>query len=150
MLENQSIAFAFYKGNTLIGYRLDSMGSVGMGGAKIYTYSKEQVNTVLKNIDYVVKNGSGIGKAIGSEELSDIEDAIHKEMQDQRAFEVRVVKAPDRYTMEKEFDIQKAEYVDRLVFIDNQEEMKEWLEHPEQHEVIETHYFSVIGKLSEQ
>lgn len=45
----QPIVFAFYKDNKLKGFRQDTVGTVGLS-AKIYSYSEDQVKTVLNNV----------------------------------------------------------------------------------------------------
>jgi len=149
MKEGQSIVFAFYKGNKLIGYRLDTMGSIGVDGPKIYTYSQSQIETVLKNIEHNVKESSGFGKALGIEMLSERENEIHNFLQDQKAFEVRVVKAPDK-VYEKIFNVEKAIYETSIWPTYPIEQIKQWLLYPEQHETIETHWFSIAGRMNLQ
>lgn len=143
----ESIVFAFYKNESLIGYRLDTVGSIGFKYPKIYTYSKEQVNTVLDNISYVVLNKKGFGEALGIDFLKERESQTHEMLQDKKAFEVRVLRSPG-YPVEKVFDVKKAEMVEEIVFHYPKEEMDKWLENPNLHEVIETHSFSINGLLS--
>lgn len=149
-MDKQPIVFAFYRNGRLVGYRQDTIGSIGMEYPKIYSaYSKEQVETVLKNIEHNVKNPSGFGKALGIDVIAEREEEIHQFHQDNRAFEVRVLKSPG-YPVEREFDVTKAEWVENIVWSYPTEEINKWLETPEEHEVIETHYFSLVGRMNLQ
>ena len=152
--EGKAIAFAFYKNNEFIGYRLDTVGSVRKEAPKIYTYSQSQVETVIKNITHNVTNPSGFGnilKQIAGEDsyeanlVADTEQAIHDMFQDKRAFEVRVVIAPEYPT---EFSVEKAKYVRLWEY--PIEEVKIWMQDPNDHEVIETYYFSMDGLINLQ
>lgn len=107
----QSIAFAFYKNDELIGYRLDTIGTIKIQPPKIYYYSHEQVQIVLKNINFNVVNKEGIGAALGIPEVIEREEEIHDMLQDKKIFEVRVVKCPG-YPIEKRFDVATAEWVE--------------------------------------
>lgn len=49
-MENKEIVFATYKGEELIGYRADTFGTLSLTHPKIYNYSKEQVDIILKNV----------------------------------------------------------------------------------------------------
>ena len=149
-MSKQSIVFAFYKNGKLVGYRQDTIGSIGMEYPKIYsTYSKEQVETVLKNIEHNVKDSTGFGKALGIDVVAEREQQVHELLQDQKAFEVRVLKSPG-YPVEREFDVAKTEWVENIVWSYPSEEINKWLETPEEHEVIETHYFSLVGRMNLQ
>ena len=149
-MSKQSIVFAFYKNDQLLGYRLDTIGSIGMKDPKIYTYSKEQVQTVLGNINYNVKNSKGVGNALGWDELADRERAIHDKLQDEKVFEVRVLKAPSR-PVERELNLETGEWEEFVdIFSYPKAEMDVWLQHPEDHEVIETHTFSMMGLINQQ
>lgn len=154
----QSIAFAHYKNGELLGWRQDSFGTVGKKSMKIYQYSKDQVETVLRGIrSNLGRKKDGFGDAlekIGADPkavdiIKKAEDKIYEEGQKLGAFEVRVEKAPQAI-YEKEFDVKKAEYVTSMWPTYNQEEINEWLQHPENHEVMETHYFSMEGQVSLQ
>ncbi len=141
------IAFAFYKNDVLIGYRLDTIGTIKLSPPKIYYYSKSQVETVLHNIQHNVLNKEGFGKALGVKFLEETEESIHNMLQDERAFEVRVVKCPG-YPIEKEFDIEQKKFVERISWEYPLEEIRAWMQNEDSHEVIETHYFSVTGLIS--
>lgn len=104
----QPIAFAFYKNDQLIGYRLDTLGTIKIHPPKIYYHSKDQVETVLKNINHNVVKREGIGHILGVPEIAEREEQIHDMLQDKKIFEVRVVKCPD-YPIEKRFDVATAE-----------------------------------------
>lgn len=144
----KSICFAFYKGDKLIGYRQDTVGSIG-DNPKIYSYSRSQVETVLKNINYNVNNPTGIGvalaKALGSSPESDllasVEKDVHEELQGKQAFEVRVVECPD-YEHDDEGLVILGSYPYGA--------MEEWKQYPQNHEVIEVHYFSINGLINQQ
>lgn len=140
-MDEQSIVFAFYKNDTLIGYRLDTMGSIGMEYPKIYSYSKEQVETVIKNVLYNLMHEEAFGKALGCDRIAQREKETFDLLQGQKVFELRVLKCPSK---EKEFDIEKAEWVVNH-FSYPAEEIAIWLQTPENHEIIETHYFSMSG-----
>lgn len=45
----QSVVFGFFKGDKLLGFRQDTMGSIG-SSPKIYEYSEDQVRIVLENV----------------------------------------------------------------------------------------------------
>ena len=157
----QSIVFAHYKNDELLGYRCDTFGTILKNSAKIYTYSKDQVETVIKNINYTlgekkpnlgdVLTKQGIeavdmnGNPINSL-ISKREEEIYQQGQDAGAFEVRVLKCPDKI-YEKHFDVEKAEWVEDVWGIYPVEEMKIWMDHPETHECIEKHYFSIVGQI---
>lgn len=149
----QSIVFAYYKGDKCLGYRQDTIGSIGMS-PKIYQYSKEQVEICLKNIRSNVDSGEGFGKmimkALGQEGhpqlelVAQKEQEVYDDLQEARGFEVRVTKCP-QYGME--FDVQTAEWrIDYGSY--PREEMQEWLKYPEIHEVIEVHPFTLAGQLN--
>jgi len=160
----QSIVFAHYKNNELLGFRSDTFGTLTMDQPKIYTYSKNQVETVINNINYTLgekkqslgallqqKNIPTIGmdgNDIGSI-LEEAEEKIYQQGQDAGAFEVRVVKCIDK-VFEKQFDVEKAEWVEDRLGHYPMEELQIWLQHPENHECIETHYFSKVGRLNLQ
>lgn len=157
-MEKQSIAFAHYKNGELIGYRQDTFGTLGKDWAKLYTYSKDQVETVLTNIRYTLgSKKKGVGETLlklgidpqNATLLKEAEDKTYEEGQKLGAFEVRVVKAPDKI-YEREFDVQNAEWVTSPWGQYPAEEMKAWLENPETHETIETHFFSMEGQLNMQ
>ncbi|VDM07214.1 unnamed protein product [Wuchereria bancrofti] len=82
---------------------------------KIYSYSKSQVDTVLKNIDYNVKNKDGFGKALGIDIVAEREEQVHELLQDEKVFEVRVLKSP-YYPIEKEFNVKTAEWEEKIEF----------------------------------
>lgn len=165
----QSIVFAHYKKDehgkdVLLGYRQDTFGTLGTKWAKIYTYSKEQVETVLKGIDYnlgeqkpslgeaLKKMGAVVMNKEGNvllDKMIESEKKIYQDAQDAGAFEVRVLKSPG-YPVEREFDVEKAEWIEKRVWQYPKEEMDAWLATPEEHEVIETHYFSKVGRLNLQ
>ncbi len=163
----QPIVFAHYKKDeqgkdVLLGYRCDSFGTLRKDSAKIYTYSKEQIEIVLRGVEYnlgdkkpsffeqlkkmgavVMNPGVSIDDAIKGEEK------IYQDGQDAGAFEVRVLKSPG-YPVEREFDVEKAEWVEKRVWQYPKDEMDLWISTPEEHEVIETHYFSKVGRLNLQ
>lgn len=151
MTKDVYCAFALYKAGELIGYRQDTFGTIGKDGAKIYPYTESQCEICLKNTqDQIMKRGDGIGKALKNAgfmgDVLEIIEAQEKEMyqklEDARAFEVRVVKAP---APEYEFDVKKAEYVRTWTW--DPFAIKQWLENPDEHEVLEMHHYSIAGKL---
>jgi len=165
----QAIAFAHYKkdkhGNdVLLGYRQDTFGTLGFDWVKIYYYSKSQVDIVLKGVNYNLgEKKPSLGEAlkkIGAtvinregdlllDKMIEAENKIYQDAQDAGAFEVRVLKCPS-YPIEREFNVEKAEWEEKIIWIYPKAEMTEWLKHPETHEVIETHYFSKVGKINLQ
>lgn len=152
--DKQAIAFAFYKNGELMGYRQDTVGTIGMH-PKIYTYSKEQVDIVLSNVNSNIKNPDGFGKALASvlgksketTILSNAERNVHNKLQEAKAFEVRVVKAPAY-----EYTEYYSEAAGKMIKypVHPKEAIDEWIKTPENHEVIETHYFSFNGLINEQ
>jgi hypothetical protein len=59
--------FATYKGDTLIGYRQDTFGTTGKTWAKVYGYSAEQVDIILKNVKSEMNHsGSSLLKMLAS------------------------------------------------------------------------------------
>lgn len=50
METSQTVAFATYKDNKLVGYRQDTFGTLGKTWFKPYSYNPEQVDTILKNV----------------------------------------------------------------------------------------------------
>ena len=158
MKYKQSIAFAHYKDGKLLGYRQDTFGTLGTDWAKIYTYSKDQVYIVLKNINSTLgekkESVGAVLERIGADPeqcklITKHEDEIYEQGQKARAFEVRVVKGPKR-TYEKEFNIEKAEYVTSPFPTIEPEDFKSWLDNSDEHEVIETHFFILQGQLNLQ
>ena len=147
-MENQAIVFAVYKNNEFKGFRQDTFGTLGSNWAKIYTYSKSQVETVIKNMEHNLKpDAKTLGSILGSDTLDASEKAIDKKYQDMVGFEVRVLKGPSS-TYEKNFDVVKAEYVEDTFPTYNQEEFKTLLQNPDDAEVIETHHFALQGVLN--
>lgn len=154
MKDSTPIAFAYYKDGKLIGYRADTAGTISKTSPKIYHYSKKQVETVLENIEYNVKNSKGIGDALlevyGENPVATLlakkELEVHELLQDKRAFKIRVVEAPEK---EKEFNVETAQWeVNHWSY--PHAEVKIWLQKPEEHNILETHYFSMEGRLNLQ
>lgn len=150
-----SIVFAFYKNDRLIGYRLDTIGTIGLEYPKIYTYSKEQVEIVLKNINHNVLSASGIGETLMSKTNNPIaklimnrEKEVNELLNDEKVFEVRVLKCPDKI-YETYFEVESATWKKDIWGEYPAEEIKTWLQYPEEHEVIETHYFSTLGLINQ-
>lgn len=142
----QAIVFAFYKNNQLLGYRLDTVGSIGFEYPKIYHYSPEQVQTVLENIQYNINGTKSLGKALGVPAIFEREKAIKEFLTEEKAFEVRVLKCPE-YIYEEYFDVKEAKYVKPVFGSYPVEEMKAWLKDIENHEIIETHILTIFGKV---
>lgn len=156
-MEEQYIAFAHYKGDQLLGYRADTFGTLHMTEPKLYVYSKEQVEIVLKGVRYSLGErketlGSVLAKIGADPEacklIEDAESKIYEQGQEARAFEVRVVKAPAKIR-EREFDISTATWKEGWPEYD-MPALKLWLEHPENQEIIETHHFSFLNQLNMQ
>lgn len=154
--EGQAIAFAVYKNDKLIGYRQDSFGSLGTEWAKIYTYSEEQVKTVMDNIGYQIeKRGDGIGKAFKSAGYEgDVLNRISAQEQKSyeklgKVFEVRVLKCPERIE-ERTFNISTASWETNPYGEYPTEAMKTWLAAPETHETIESKLFTFEGQVNLQ
>lgn len=151
MENDYGIVFGFYKDGGLIGYRQDTMGTIGKH-AKLYSsHTKSQVDTVLENITYNLKSPtSGLGSWIKERNpkmgaiFNNSMRQVNKTLTDAKAFEVRVLKAPayeytDQYLNEKLVKIP----------VYPQEAMNSWKEQ-EKHEVLETHLFSLEGELNLQ
>lgn len=166
MERGQAICFAHYKkdeeGNdVLLGYRQDTFGTLGKDWAKIYHYSENQVKIVLDGINYnlgdkkpsVMQALKDMGATVvgGGDMDSAIkhEEKIYQDGQDAGAFEVRVTECPD-YPTEREFDLAKAEWVENIDWTYPRDAMRRWLSTPEEHVVLETHYFSKVGKINLQ
>jgi hypothetical protein len=107
------------------------------------------VETVLKNINHNVVKREGIGHILGVPEIAEREEQIHDMLQDKKIFEVRVVKCPG-YPIEKRFDVATAEWVEESTWKYPSEEIKKWMETPEDHEIIERHYFGMGGLINLQ
>lgn len=143
--EKQPILFAIYKNNEFQGFRQDTFGTIGKEWGKIYTYSKEQVDTVLRNIESAFKEPS-FGKFLGSTVIQEAEQKIKEKMDELSGFEVRVIKGPTPI-YERNFDVEKAEYVvDKFPSYDA-EECQKIFQNPDDQEVIETHYMALHSKL---
>lgn len=160
----KSIVFAHYKNGELLGYRADTLGTLVRDFPKIYPYSKEQVDIVLRGIHSTLgekKPGLGellekMGAVVITSEgscspniITQAEDKIYQDGQDAGAFEVRILVCPDKI-YEREFDVSSASWKISSWGQYPVEEMRVWLEHPENHEVIETHYFSKVGQINLQ
>lgn len=134
----QSIVFGFYKDGKLKGFRQDTMGSIG-AYAKIYSYSEDQVNTVLQNIfnniEEVQKSTEDRVAEIveevenGNQVLTTVRNIFSKcsnQLKDLGEFEVRVLSCPEK--------------IDVFTYPD--EAMLDWLSKPLP-EPIEVHKFKV-------
>lgn len=144
MNDKQAIVFAFYKGDKLQGFRTDTLGSIGIS-PKIYHYSKEQVETVLKNVFYnceearkpfadevteaaqAAADGNGIAIMFAS-----ISKRTAKMVKDLGEFEVRVLPCPD-YGGNPQ---------DPMTWVYPTSDILEYLQHP-MPESIEVHKFKV-------
>lgn len=61
MKEDQPIVFAYYNEDEFLGYRCDSFGTLSKKYAKVYNYSKSQIDIVVKSIkDELNHTGSRI------------------------------------------------------------------------------------------
>ena len=148
-MNKQSIVFAHYKGDKLLGYRQDTFGTLGLDWAKVYgAYSKEQVDTVLDNIADALESDGKTGAILGIPELSAGEAAIRKSMVDARAFEVRVIAFPVS-AFEKELNVETGEWEENYVGI-LKEDVDKFIASPEEHVVLETHYFTFDGQINLQ
>lgn len=157
-----SIVFGHYKNGELLGYRADTFGTLTKRLPKIYTYSPEQVETILKNIKstlgekkpslgealekmgtvFINQDGQEIGNV-----LKEAEEKIYQQGQEARAFEVRVEICPDKI-YEENFNVKTARYEKDIWPTYPIEEMTTWLASPSTHKVIETHYFTLTGELN--
>lgn len=156
-MEEQYVAFGHYKNGELLGWRADTFGTLSMTEPKLYVYSKEQVETVLKNIRYTLGEkkmtlGSVLSKIGADPEtcklIEQAENKIYEQGQEARAFEVRVVKAPAKIA-EREFDVATATWKESYPEYD-MPAIKLWLENIEDQEIIETHYFTLNDIVSLQ
>jgi hypothetical protein len=147
--KGQAIAFAFYKHGKLIGYRQDTVGTIG-DIPKIYHYTEGQIDTVLKNIDFDVREGGVFGKAMMhlnptvAQVVADREAEVHQLLQDKKVFEVRVVECPD---YPKEFDVPSASYICTWEY--PMAEIKQWAQDTEDHVILEKHFFSIDGRIQQ-
>lgn len=147
MENNQSIVFAIYRNGEFQGFRTDTMGSVSKGSAKIYEYSREQVDIVMRNIEHNLKGATGLGKLLKSPELEKNEEKIYKENYENATFEVRILKGPTAI-YEENFNVKTATYEKDWYPSYNAEELRDVLLNPDEQEVLETHYFSMESKLN--
>jgi hypothetical protein len=150
MKENVTVAFAFYRGGELLGYRQDTLGSIG-DKPKLYTYSQSQVETVIRNVMGNISESrpayvqwlKDTDPRVGSFVANSLRNA-HNLLNEGVVVEMRVVKAPS-YEWYTEY---RGEDNKELMWpIYPVEEVKEWLKTPEDHETIETHYFSKEGEI---
>jgi hypothetical protein len=155
-MEKQYVAFAHYKNGKLLGYRADTFGSI-RDRPKIYGYSPEQVEICLRWINSAMKQGgTKLGELLLEKTGNPIaallvkgEKEIHEQLMDAETFEVRVVECPG-YPWEKEFDVKKAEWVEKCTWNYPSAEIDEWIKTPETHKILETHTFSLFGQLNPQ
>ncbi len=154
-MEKQSIVFEHWKNGKFLGYRADTFGSLTKDWAKLYTYSENQVEIVLSGVRGNLQHNKPLMgevlKNIGANPIiadlvSKRETEIYENAQKARAFEVRVVKAPSK-VYERFFNVEKAEW-EISPFGEYPENFKEWCNDYENHETIETHYFSLDGQLN--
>lgn len=138
--ERQAVVFAFYKDDKLIGYRQDTLGTIG-DQPKIYNSSRSQIETVLRNITNNIIKLPQLGSFLGVKAIEDAENKIHEMLQDEKAFEVRVVESPD-YEVDDEGHVILGSYPFGAI--------EEWKQYPETHKVLETHYFSINGLINQQ
>lgn len=143
-----TILFAFYKNNNFIGWRQDTFGTIGKDGAKIYPYTEDQVKTVLNNISKNLDGPSSFGKLLGVKIIEEAENKIYEEISKNQAFEVRVIKGPTEI-YEENFNVKTARYEKDRFPTYNSEELQNIVQNPDDQEVLETHYFSLSGKLSQ-
>lgn len=54
--ERLPIVFAYWKDDKLMGFRADTFGTISMEYPKIYSYSREQVDTVINNTRHTISN----------------------------------------------------------------------------------------------
>jgi hypothetical protein len=152
--DGKAIVFAIYKNDRLIGYRQDTCGTIGTDVAKIYHYSKNQVEVVLSNISSQLKDkGNHIAKIFEMcgyttepvvAEVKAHDEEMFNKMADEIVFEVRVLESPDR---PKEFDVKTATYVPTWEY--PREEMDRWIQTPEDHVIIEKYMFTEHGLISQ-
>lgn len=150
MENTTTIAFAFYREGKLLGYRQDTMGSIG-DKPKLYTYSTDQVATVIRNVtgnletsrpeivDWMRENDPRTGTFLANSLRN-----AHKILTEGVVVEMRVVKAPSYEWYTEYYGPENKELKWPIYPV---EEVKEWLKTPEDHEVIEVHHFSHTGQI---
>jgi hypothetical protein len=149
--EPRPIVFAFYKGDKFIGFRQDTMGTIG-NTPKIYHYSKDQVSVVVKNIEWniaerrpaLVNCIKSIDPKLGAV-LGNSLRQVNSKLTDMIIFEVRILKCPDY------------EYIDEYAGdspikwpIYPHGAIEEWLQYPDSHEVIQVLQFGPQGLITSQ
>lgn len=145
---SKSIIFAVYKDDVLQGYRQDTFGTLGLNGAKIYTYSKEQIQTVLKNICSNLNEKSRLGDFLGSKTIANAEKEIHEKVKNMCGFEVRVLEGPVKY-YDRNFNVKTAQWEEDQFPHYKTEEIQQILNNPENQKIIETHKFALNSELVE-
>jgi hypothetical protein len=134
----QSIVFAFYKDGKLKGFRQDTMGSVG-AHAKIYSYSEDQVRTVLTNIFHNIEE---IQKTT-EEKVKEIAESVEDGNQMVVALKSIFAKSSNQLKDFGEFEVRVLPCPSKIdVFTYPDEAMLEWLSAPLP-EPIEVHKFKV-------
>lgn len=103
-MEDQTIVFAYWKDNEFKGFRADTFNTISQTQPKIYTYSRQQVDTVIVNIrEGCSRMGTSFakilagknlvsseGNAIDGDELVSHLSKTEQTFRDWNEFEVRV------------------------------------------------------------
>jgi hypothetical protein len=90
------IVFAYWKGEELMGFRADTFGTISMTHPKIYSFSQEQVETVINNTRSSLNwSGSNFMKLLESKGYNDQPIFEHtsnteRTLRSWKEFEVRV------------------------------------------------------------
>jgi hypothetical protein len=116
----QTVVFGTFKGNQLIGFRCDTMGSLSKTWAKPYSYTKEQVDIIRSNVKAEMNHaGTEFMKALAGMNthaininsgdqisMSSVVDRVLKqenELRELEEFEVRVL--PMSVTREQWYEL---------------------------------------------
>lgn len=135
-MKNQSIVFAIWKDNTLIGFRSDTFNTITDNQPKIYTYSKEQIDTVLEGIKQTLNRvGTSFAKIIKE---SGIETNVEGDL-------IKHISEHERNLIElKEFEVRVHPFIDKEDIWTNPEQWKIDSEIANLKEAIEVHKFKVL------
>jgi hypothetical protein len=154
MSKGSPITFAFYKDDELVGYRQDTVGTIG-DKPKIYHYDADQVQSVLNNIthnvrdkrpgivDYIKNRSPKAGAVLGNTYKN-----INTKLKNLITFEVRVLECPENEYYVEYMGEENTEFKWPIY---PKEAMQAWMQLPEdERTVIETHYFGVDGLIVNQ
>ncbi len=132
----KSIVFAYWKDNQLLGFRQDTFNTIGES-PKIYTYSKEQVETVLNN----VKGGCNKAGTSFMKTLFNQENVVCNQKED--AFSL-VSSTEKKFREWGEFEVRVHPFLDRDENYNYPEKWKMDVEIKNLQDAIEVHKFKIM------